>query len=55
MKQVELYGRVRHSVLIKGISRRQTARDFGIDRRTADKMLFVTVPRKRPHGHSPAR
>ncbi|MCP4932646.1 MAG: IS21 family transposase [bacterium] len=44
MKQVELYGRVRHSVLIKGISRRQTARDFGIDRRTVDKMLMFSVP-----------
>ncbi len=52
MKQVELYGRVRHSVLIKGISRRQTARDFGIDRRTVDKMLQFSVPpgyrRKKP-------
>ncbi len=52
MKKVELYGRVRHSVLIKGISRRQTARDFGIDRRTVDKMLMFSVPpgyrRKKP-------
>ena len=52
MKQVELYGRVRHSVLIEGISRRQTARDFGIDRRTVDKMLMFSVPpgyrRKKP-------
>jgi hypothetical protein len=44
MKQVELYGRVRHSVLIKGISLRQTAHDFGIDRRTVDKMLMFSVP-----------
>jgi len=44
MKQVELYGRVRHSVLVEGISRRQTARDFGIDRRTVDKTLMFSVP-----------
>ncbi len=43
MKQVELYGRVRYSVLIKRISRRQTARNFGIDRRTVDKMLMFSV------------
>ncbi|GEM_PF-6926774 len=33
MKRVELYGRVRHSVLIEGKSRRETALNFGIDRR----------------------
>jgi len=44
MKQVELYGRVRHSVLREGISRRQTARNFGIDRRTVDKMLMYSIP-----------
>ena len=44
MKQVDLYGRVRHSVLIQGISRRQSAPDFGIDRRTVDKMLMFSVP-----------
>jgi len=52
MKQVELYGRVRHSVLIEGKSRRETARNFGIDRRTVDKMLMFSVPpgyrRKKP-------
>jgi hypothetical protein len=44
MKQVELHGRVRHAVLIKGKSRRETARNFGIDRRTVDKMLIFSVP-----------
>jgi len=44
VKQVELYGRVRHSVLIQGISRRQAALNFGIDRRTVDKMLMFSVP-----------
>ena len=53
MKQVELYGRVRHAVLIEGKSRRETALNFGIDRRTVDKMLLFSVPpgyrrKKRP-------
>ena len=41
MKQVDLYGRVRHSVLIEGISQREAARIFGIDPRTVAKMLSV--------------
>ncbi len=44
MKQVELYGRVRHAVLVDGLSRRETARIFGINRRTVDKMLVFSVP-----------
>ncbi len=44
MKQVELYGRVRYAVKIQGMSRRQAARVFGIDRRTVDKMLAFSVP-----------
>jgi len=44
MKRVELYGRVRHAVLIDGMSRREAARIFGIDRRTVDKMLVFSVP-----------
>ena len=44
MKRVDLYGRVRHGVLIEGMSRRQAARVFGIDRRTVDKMLRFSVP-----------
>jgi len=44
MKRVELYGRVRHAVLIEGMSRRAAARIFGIDRRTVDKMLVFSVP-----------
>lgn len=44
MKNVDLYGRVRHSVLIEGISRRETARIFGIDRRTVDKMVMFSIP-----------
>jgi len=44
MKQVELYGRVRHSVLIDGMSRREAARVYGIDTRTVAKMLMFSVP-----------
>ena len=45
MKQVELYGRVRYAVIIQGMSRREAARLFGIDRCTVDKMLaFPTSP-----------
>ena len=34
MKRVELYGRVRHAVMIEGLSQREAARCFGIDPRT---------------------
>ncbi len=44
MKQVELYGRVRYAVFVQGMSRREAARVFGIDRRTVDKMLEYSVP-----------
>jgi len=44
MKQVELYGRVRYAVKIQGMSRREAARLFGIDRRTVDKMLAFSTP-----------
>ena len=33
MKRVDLYGRVRHAVLIQGMSRREAARMYGISRR----------------------
>ena len=39
MNQLELYGRVRYAVKIQGMSRREAARVFGIDRRTVDEML----------------
>ena len=44
MKRVELYGRVRHAVLVEGMSRREAARVFGIARRTVEKMLVFSVP-----------
>ena len=44
MKQVELYARVRHAVLIEGISERAAADRFGINARTVAKMLKFSVP-----------
>ena len=44
MKRVELYGRVRHAVLVEGMSRREAALVFGIARRTVEKMLVFSVP-----------
>ena len=44
MKRVELYGRVRHAVMIEGLSPREAARCFGIDPRTVRKMLSYSVP-----------
>ena len=53
MKTVELYARVRHAVLIEGISERAAADRFGINARTVSKMLKFSVPpgyvrKKRP-------
>jgi hypothetical protein len=44
MKTVELYARVRHAVLIEGISARAAADRFGINARTVSKMLKFSVP-----------
>jgi transposase len=44
MKTVDLYGRVRHAVLVGGLSRREAGRLFGIDPRTVSKMLQYSVP-----------
>ena len=44
MKIVELYVRVRHAVLIEGISERAAADRFGINARTVSKMLKFSVP-----------
>jgi transposase len=44
MKPVEVYARVRHAVLIEGISERAAAERFGINPRTVGKMLKFSVP-----------
>jgi len=41
---VEIYARVRHAVLIEGISERAAAERFGINARTVSKMLRFSVP-----------
>ena len=43
MKRVELYARVRHAVMIDGLSQREAARRFGIGPRTVKKMLSYSV------------
>jgi len=48
MKRVELYARVRHAVMIEGLSQREAARRFGIDPRTVKKMLRYSVPPGQP-------
>ncbi len=49
---MELYARVRHAVLIEGISERAAADRFGINPRTVSKMLKFSIPpgyvRKKP-------
>lgn len=44
MYGVDLYGRVRLAVLGQGLSQREAARRFGIDRGTVGKMLAHSVP-----------
>jgi len=44
MYGLDLYGRVRIAVLRQGISRREVARRFGIDRGTVAKMLLHSQP-----------
>ena len=52
MKRVELYQKVRHAVIIDGMSRRAAARYFGINRKTVDKMLIFPEPPQ--HGRNGA-
>jgi transposase len=44
MYMVEIYGRVRRAVLVEGQSRRSVAREFGVSRKTIQKMLTYSVP-----------
>jgi transposase len=44
MFRVEIYGRVRRAVLVEGRSQREVAREFGISRKTIQKMLRYAVP-----------
>ena len=44
MYGVDLYGRVRLAVLGQGVSQRETARRFSIDRGTVSKMVLHSAP-----------
>jgi hypothetical protein len=55
MKPVKLYGRVRYTVRIEGISGREATQRFGIDPRTVAKMLAFSVPPGYRRGRPPAR
>jgi transposase len=44
MYTVELYARVRRAVLVEGQSRRAAAREFGLARKTINKMLEYSLP-----------
>ncbi len=55
MKGVELYGRVRYAVQVLGLSRREAARQFGIDPRTVAKMMAFSVPPGYRRSTPPAR
>jgi len=44
MYRVEIYGRVRRACLVEGLSRREAAKHFGIDRRSVAKMLEHSAP-----------
>ena len=57
MFTVELYAKVRHAVMIEGLSRREAAKRFGIHRNTITKMLSFSVPpgyRRRVAGECPS-
>ena len=55
MKHLELYGRVRYAVKIQGMSRREAARVFCVDRRTVNKMLAHSAPPGYRRKKTPAR
>src|SRR6266542_6714700 len=44
MFRVEIYGRVRRAVLVEGRSQRAVAQEFGLARKTVQKMLRYAVP-----------
>jgi transposase len=44
MYAVEIYGRVRRAVRVEGRSQRAVAKEFGLSRETARKMLQYAVP-----------
>ena len=55
MYSVDLYALVRRACRIGGMSKREAARVFGIDRKTVDKMLRFSVPPGYRRQHPPRR
>jgi transposase len=55
MHTVDMYLRVRLACRHEGLSRREAARRFGIDRRTVSKMLAFSVPAGYRRSRPPAR
>ena len=55
MYGVELYSRVRMAVLREGLSRREVARRFGIDRGTVSKMVGHSIPPGYRRAQAPRR
>lgn len=55
MYSVELYNRVRRACHVDGMSRREAARLFGIDRKTVSKILQHAVPPGYRRSKAPAR
>ena len=39
-----MYEEIRRAVLVKGISKREVAKIYGINRRTVDKMCKYSIP-----------
>src|ERR1700731_3193398 len=44
MFTVELYAKIRHAVMVDGLSRREATKRFGVHRNTITKMLSFSVP-----------
>jgi hypothetical protein len=44
LRHVELYERIRHAVLVDGMSRREATCIFGTNRRIVEKMLKFSIP-----------
>lgn len=55
MYSVELYNRVRRACHVDGMSRREAARLFGIDRKTVSKILLHSVPPGYRRSKEPSR